>query len=1019
MSSFIERLAGRVVSLEKKVNRALTSPQLGSSSIENGGSIEEYDGDGQLVSIIGTQPDGTHGAVVVSGPIPPRPAAPGASGGPGLLNYAWDGVFANAATGEPEETIPAPMDFARVEVHASKTSGFSAVTADTLVGTIESPRGSSNSVVAESGTWYVVLVTRALSGKASMQSLETSAVVQAAPDVEGLLDEFNQEAYRLQQELNANASELADAQGRLDTLTASTGSIDSAVQAIRDTELPALQGQINTKNKTVNSTGNASGTTGYSAGDTWQKWTSLDSGGKLVAAWRFTVDNTWEPVILDPTYLPQVDIGAGTFGELSGGRLKAGSVEAQALLVGVGPNLIPNGAGEWGKAGAWSEGLEWLTGDKPDGLPGSFNSSGGTYSPPSVFWDVEPNTEYRFEVWVRADKAGSVMYIEMRDQAGAHAATWTAIRDQPSAASGGYPVGNYTVPTGWTKLTAKGTTSAAANKMRVFAVYFNHTNGTVRDATQYIAGMRMFRMTDGSMVVEDTIRGEHVEAQSVGAKVGAFVEADIGKLTVTGATNLRTVVAERMAANIGSFVKLYASQVFIGQGGNQIVDPAFTDPAWNTARQTHSMGTWALVGGSSGEPSAMRTTTATTNTQFLYPQAIPSASNKAEMIPVTSGQVYEFSVDVTTNISASCRWNIWTWRADGTFAYTGLTSQPGSGRRALVQEYTVPSGVIGIHVAVACLTGQVVWTVHGNATVREKVTPSLIVDGFFQGLRVIGASIETNAAANTGIKLTDAGLVGHGVANDYDPVGQINIGYNTKASIDIRKPAWTSFPSDLVPGLWFDSVKQGAAGATPPAVPAAVTASNAPAQGVRIQSSQQISALDYRSSLVVDQNLVALTAQSDRTSTSAPPREQAVATVGSTGFSFSAIRSDGLRSVGVQGYTNDGVLSLSGTNITANGDSLTNITRSRVTLTNGYTQWTGGGWNGLWIENLGKMVIITGAVGNSTAWSAGSLIANIPSALRPPNKVQGVNCELQADGRLQMNGAGSTAQAMSLTYFLP
>ncbi|MFC7860687.1 hypothetical protein ACFQ9D_11955 [Arthrobacter koreensis] len=743
MANFIDRLASRMVKLERRVDGLATGPQLGYSTIEDG-KIEERDAEGNLVSIIGKQYDGTHGAVVVSGPVPPRPSAPQAGGGPGLLNYAWDGIFANAVTGEPDKTVPAPMDFARVEVHASRVSGFSAVTADTLIGTIESPRGSSNSVVAEAGTWYLVLVARALSGKASMQSLETSAVVQAAPDVEGLLDEFNQEADRLQQELNANADELSAAQGRLDTLTTRTGTVESS--------LATVQAQVNSKNKIINSTANASGTTGYVAGDTWQKWSTLADGGKLVAAWRFTVNNTWLPVILDPTYLPLVDIGQGTFGELEGARLKIGS----------GTNLVPNGAGEWGKAGAWSSGLTWTTADKPAGLPGAFTSNGGTYSSPVNFWDVEPGTEYRFEVWVKASVAGSVLYIEMRDQNNVQAATWSAIPGETSAAAGSYPVSNYSMPTGWTKITAKGTTSATANKMRVGSVFFNHTNGTVRDATQYIAGMRVTRRMDAGLIVENTIRGYHVDAESVGAQVGGFVEADIGKLRVIGDSNLNTVTAERIAANIGTYLKLYASQLIIGEPGNMLPDPGFQDPeGWQIPANGYAI---LPTGGRNGN-AALEIAATTTQVGRYY-----GAADRKRQFRVTGGATYQAKVwyksdaaiTAANRVAIYGKWTNPSTGVSGNFATPGNGQNPGAVAAntwaEIVYEFTVPAD------ATQAFIGLYVQSVHNSRvvfsepSVREKITPALIVDGFFQGLRVIGANIETTSSADRGIKLNDGGL---------------------------------------------------------------------------------------------------------------------------------------------------------------------------------------------------------------------------------------------------------------------
>lgn len=1051
MSSFIERLAGRVVSLEKKVNRALTSPQLGSSSIENGGSIEEYDEDGQLVQIIGTQPDGTHGAVVVSGPIPPRPSAPVVSGGPLLLNYGWAGTFAGD-DGVEDITIPHPMDFARVEAHASKMQGFSADTAATLLDTLESPRGGSRTAMLEPGTWFVVLVTRSTSGKRSPQSAEVAVVVEEPVgsdiDVEELRNEWRSESDALNEALRQNALELADAQGRLDTLTTRTGTVESS--------LATVQTQVNTKNKIINSTGNASGTTGYVAGDTWQKWTTLDDGGKLVAAWRFTASNTWLPVILDPTYLPLVDIGQGTFGELEGARLKIGS----------GTNLIPNGAGEWGKAGAWASGLTWDTTEKPAGRPGSFSSNGGSYVPPVVSWDVEPNTEYRFEVWVKASVAGSVLYIEMRDQVNAHAATWSAITGETSAAAGSYPVSNYAVPTGWTKLTAKGTTSATASKMRVGTVYFNHTNGTVRDATQYIAGMRVTRRMDAGLIVENTIKGYHVDAESVGAQVGAFVEADIGKLRVVGNSNLNTVTAERIAANVGSYLKLYASQLLIGEPGNMLPDPGFQDPeGWQITSGYAILPT----GGRNGNQ-ALEIAASAGQVGRYY-----GANDRKRQFRVTGGATYQAKVWYKSDaaITAANRVAIYGKWTNPSTATAGNPSTPGFGQNTgtvaantwteLVYEFTVPAeathAFIGLYVQ-GTHNSRVLFS---EPSVREKITPSLIVDGFFQGLRVIGASIETNAAVSRGIKMNDSGLFA------YSSTGQETLrldGQNnilTGATIrTAASGARVQMSSNGLEGWGADNtqyLKADASGieitgsiaargltaeSTPRPIAVRMTTVTRDVLGAPTVINPGIVFDDYAGSLsqkpgiysptgkelhlFANQDLLSGNGRLTLEIAEARLVSNRVylgqhSTLGqTTEVRFEANEVNVLGNAVAIGRYPETPVNIAGT-VKINGQTPitdgSTVTRTRLTLTNGYTQWTGGGWNGLWMERLGKMVIITGAVGNSSAWSAGSLIANISSAFWPVNKVQGVNCELQADGRLQMGGPGSTAQSMSLTYFLP
>lgn len=204
MSNPIQRLAQRLNNVEAQLLGFSRSPQLAHSSIEDG-ALQEYDGEGRLVSIVGKQYDGTHGAVVVSGPVPPTPTAPVLTGGLGLTG-GWDGVFVDEA-GVPDITIPSPLDYTRTELHLSQTKGFRADTADTLAGTLESPRGGSLSMLVEPGTWYAVLVARAASGKRSAQSAETSAVVEPPVgsdiDVDALRAEFTAAQDELQVALRA------------------------------------------------------------------------------------------------------------------------------------------------------------------------------------------------------------------------------------------------------------------------------------------------------------------------------------------------------------------------------------------------------------------------------------------------------------------------------------------------------------------------------------------------------------------------------------------------------------------------------------------------------------------------------------------------------------------------------------------------------------------------------------------------------------------------------------------------
>ena len=131
------------------------------ASVENA-AIEVRDDSGSLRAIYGQQADGTSGIQVVNGPPPPAPSAPIVASVLGGVTVSWDGAFAGGAVIQ--------LDWARIEVHASTTPGFTA-TAATLQSTIETAQGATVVVVTDDPV-YVQLVARNTSGAASPSSAE-------------------------------------------------------------------------------------------------------------------------------------------------------------------------------------------------------------------------------------------------------------------------------------------------------------------------------------------------------------------------------------------------------------------------------------------------------------------------------------------------------------------------------------------------------------------------------------------------------------------------------------------------------------------------------------------------------------------------------------------------------------------------------------------------------------------------------------------------------------------------------
>jgi hypothetical protein len=160
----IKNLVRRISKVEKLAFRAATQPQLAHSSVEDG-AIRSNLND-QLQMVVGQQFDGTQSVAIVNGPPPPTPTAPITTSALEGITVKWDGLFTNDAI--------VPMNFARVEVHASTDPDFTAEYAETLIGYFESPRGGTFFASLVPATYYVKFVTRTQSGVRSVPSVASA-----------------------------------------------------------------------------------------------------------------------------------------------------------------------------------------------------------------------------------------------------------------------------------------------------------------------------------------------------------------------------------------------------------------------------------------------------------------------------------------------------------------------------------------------------------------------------------------------------------------------------------------------------------------------------------------------------------------------------------------------------------------------------------------------------------------------------------------------------------------------------
>lgn len=214
---------------------------------------------------------------------PPPPSAPIVTTGFRIVTVEWDGLT--------EDGTDMPADFSRVRVYLAATEDMADAV---LAGSLSYPgTWNSETMAADVPVWVTMTAVDRVGNESDPTdpvSVTPRALV-SDEDIQDALDEV---------------------EGAIDAVRGSR--TYRAVPPDRD---------------------------GQNADDVWYQIVD----GKTVGWWRWDGDS-WVEQGLDATFLPLVDIGTGTFGELDGVRLKAGSVVADTVIVpgSVGGTLIEDGA---------------------------------------------------------------------------------------------------------------------------------------------------------------------------------------------------------------------------------------------------------------------------------------------------------------------------------------------------------------------------------------------------------------------------------------------------------------------------------------------------------------------------------------------------------------------------------------------------------------------------------------------------------------------------------------------------
>jgi hypothetical protein len=118
-------------------------------------------------------------------------------------------------------------------------------------------------------------------------------------------------------------------------IAAATTAANAAAIAAADAETAATAAQTtaNGKNKIVRSTADASGTTGYTAGDLWWKMASTSAASNVLDQWTFD-GTTWNKNALTNAVIATLDAAKITTGYLAADRIEAASIAGTKITAG-------------------------------------------------------------------------------------------------------------------------------------------------------------------------------------------------------------------------------------------------------------------------------------------------------------------------------------------------------------------------------------------------------------------------------------------------------------------------------------------------------------------------------------------------------------------------------------------------------------------------------------------------------------------------------------------------------------
>lgn len=325
----------------------------------------------------------------------------------------------------------------------------------------------------------------------------------------------------------ASAAQATANQAKADAAAAAQSALDAMTKAGQ------AQTSADGKNRITRSVSPAS-QPGTAVGDTHFTMSTMGGGGVVTRQQRWD-GSTWQDESLSHQVLASLDLGKATVGELDGAYIKANSILSNRVVVSAGENLIPDPTFLSAAMNtSRTTGTAWRIGTAANGSK-VLTTNSGTQSDvpltgaPDGWMQVDSTAKYQLQMLAGGPDQLSTYLMLLFVDGTSKADGFQFVRGLTGALAPKIVE--------W-DLAALGGPVAVRPMIR--------RNPTPSGGTNFYTqvGAVSFRRKVGTVLIEDgAVTGDKVEAQTVAAKVGQFVQVKAVNVEVTGELAARVVNA--------------------------------------------------------------------------------------------------------------------------------------------------------------------------------------------------------------------------------------------------------------------------------------------------------------------------------------------------------------------------------------------------------------------------------------------------------------------------------------------